>query len=81
MSSVKIDDMAKNHPAFPVPAFAGDGKNPSVRPNSGMQMLDFYAAFSLAGYRAAGMTDRPDYIADLAYADAEAMLRQKEHTT
>lgn len=69
-----------NHPAFPVQGYPGDAKNPSVRPNTGMGILDWFAAMALIGYRASDKycEEHPDIVADLAYQDAEAMLDRKE---
>jgi hypothetical protein len=69
-----------NHPAFPVQGYPGDAKNPSVRPNTGMGIMDWFAAMALIGYRASEKysEEHPDIVADLAYQDAEAMLKRKE---
>lgn len=69
-----------NHPAFPVAGYPGDSKNPSVRPNTGMAIGDWFAAMALIGYRASDKysEEHPDIVADLAYQDAEAMLKRKE---
>ena len=64
-----------NHPAFPVTAYP-----PSVKPNSGMSMRDFFAALALMGYRASGRYNNEVYhvVADMAYMDADAMLERRE---
>ena len=69
-----------NHPAFPVQGYPGDSKNPSVRPNTGMGIVDWFAAMALIGYRASDKysEEHPDIVADLAYQDAEAMVDRKE---
>lgn len=69
-----------NHPAFPVTGYPGDAKNPAVRPNTGMGILDWFASQSLAGLRASEKfaEEHPDIVADIAYQDAEAMIKRKE---
>lgn len=65
-----------NHPAFPFSGHPGVGKGP-LRPNTGMSMLDYFAAASLAGIRAHDKKTDSATVAELAYRDAVAMLNQK----
>lgn len=64
-----------NHPAFPVTAYP-----PSIKPNSGMSMRDFFAALAMMGYRASGQYNQEYFskVADMAYEDANAMLERRE---
>jgi hypothetical protein len=69
-----------NHPAFPVNAYAGDGTNPVVRPNSGISARDFFAkGFSGAVYTA-NKNEEPEAIAEIVYSLADAMLEERQYT-
>jgi hypothetical protein len=75
-------DMARlnNHPAFPVNAFSGDGKIPSVKPNSGMAIRDWFAGMALQGLLAGIFKDNlsADTAAKRAYEIATAMLVERD---
>ena len=75
-----------NHPAFPVNAFAGDGKMPPIRPNSGMGIRDWFAGMALQGLLA-GTEEAFDISGELtqfvrlskrSYEAADAMLSERE---
>jgi hypothetical protein len=66
-----------NHPAFPVPAYAGDRENQPVRPNTGMSILDYFAASALQGLLA--HMGPYDSISEDAYELATEMLVEKEN--
>lgn len=65
-----------NHPAYPVPAYPGDDKHPSVRPNSGMSMRDYFAGRALAALNISEFSD--DEAAHMAYRLADAMMAVRE---
>jgi len=69
-----------NHPAFPVNAFSGDGKIPSVKPNSGMAIRDWFAGMALQGLLAGIFKDNlsADTAAKRAYEIATAMLVERD---
>jgi hypothetical protein len=67
-----------NHPAFPVPAYAGDRENQPVRPNTGMSIMDFFAAAALQGL-VANLGPYDDVSKD-AYEIAREMLLEKENS-
>ena len=69
-----------NHPAFPVPAYAGDSTNPPVRPNSGMGIRDKFADSALPSLIITNKNESPESIAELAYAFADAMLEERHYT-
>lgn len=76
-------DMARlnNHPAFPVNAFSGDGKIPSVKPNSGMAIRDWFAGLALQGLLSGFFKDNyvPEAVAKRAYEIATAMLVERDN--
>ena len=65
--------------AFPVPIYkiAGDQQ---IGPYTecGMTLLDYFAAASLAGYRASEAQILHEEIARLAFGDAKAMLAERQ---
>jgi hypothetical protein len=75
-------DMARlnNHPAFPVNAFAGDGKIPAIRPNSGMAIRDWLAGMAMQGLLAGVFKENyaPEALAKRAYEIATSMLVERE---
>ena len=50
---------------------------PDRNGNGGMTLRDYFAAAALQGYRASGVNDYPEAIADLAGVDADAMLAER----
>ncbi len=77
MSYVRKKKQAHNHPAFPVPAFAGDINIPATRPNSGMGMRDWFAGLAMQAFLAKQSISSDD-LADLAYDIADSMMERKE---
>jgi hypothetical protein len=75
-------DMARlnNHPAFPVNAFAGDGKVPAIRPNSGMAIRDWLAGMAMQGLLAGLFRDgySDEAVSRKAYELATAMLVERD---
>jgi len=69
-----------NHPAFPVPAYAGDPNNGPVRPNSGMGIRDYFAAAALSALASDKQAGEPEVVAETAYAFADAMLEERHYT-
>lgn len=69
-----------NHPAFPVNAFSGDGKIPSVKPNSGMAIRDWFAGKALQGLLAGVFKDNysTDTVVKRSYEIATAMLVERD---
>lgn len=71
-----------NHPAFPVQAYPGDGSNPKVRPNTGMSMRDYFAAYAMLGILANpeefGEDSPIEDVADFSFKMAKAMLERRE---
>ena len=78
MSYARKKKQAHNHPAFPVPAFAGDANIPPTRPNSGMGMRDWFAGLAMQSIISAKIDGHHEVIADLAYDMADAMMERKE---
>jgi hypothetical protein len=68
-----------NHPAFPVPAYAGDSSNGPVRPNSGMGIRDYFATAALTALASEKSAGEPEVVAELAYAFADAMLEERQY--
>lgn len=68
-----------NHPAFPVPAYAGDSSNGPVRPNSGMAIRDYFATAALTALATEKAAGDPEAVAELAYAFADAMLEERQY--
>lgn len=68
-----------NHPAFPVPAFAGDQNTPPIRPNSGMGIRDWFAGMAMQALLSKDSA-RIEYeiLADVAYDIADSMMERKE---
>ena len=58
-----------NPPAFP---------NPHLRDDSGMTLRDYFAARAMQGMMVDVEQPRCDYIADIAYEMADAMLKERE---
>jgi len=75
-----------NHPAFPVPAYPGDGKIPAIRPNSGMAIRDWFAGMAMQGLLAGtqvafdvlGNLKDFDRLAKKSYEAADAMLVHRD---
>lgn len=65
------------YPAFPVQAYPGDRDNAVVRSNSGMSILDYFAAAALTGLLAAGWESKE--ASKEAFEVAETMLTEKEN--
>jgi hypothetical protein len=66
----------KDHPAFPVSPHPGDPINPRVRSNSGMSMLDFFAATAVIGLSSGNMSPRE--IALDAYDIAHELMIERQ---
>jgi hypothetical protein len=65
-----------NHPAFPVAGYPGDAKNPPVRPNSGIGVMDYFAALVAPSIWDGDML--PNDVAREAYLIADAMMTERE---
>lgn len=65
------------YPAFPVQAYPGDRDNAAVRSNSGMSILDYFAAAALTGLLAAGWESSDASVE--SFKLAETMLAEKEN--
>lgn len=66
-----------NYPAFPVQAYPGDRDNSAVRSNSGMSILDYFAAAALTGLLASGWESQE--ASEESFKLAEKMLTEKEN--
>jgi hypothetical protein len=68
----------KNLPAFPVPSYVNiDGETHDVQ-FKGMTLRDYFAAKAMQGMMVDVEQPRCDYIADIAYEMADAMLKARE---
>jgi len=65
----------RDHPAFPVNPYPGDELNPRVRSNTGMSMLDYFAAACLPGLAELELSAQET--STTAFDIAEAMLRER----
>ena len=63
----------KNEPAFPNEGFNGWGE-----PFQGMTLRDYFAAKAMQGMMVDVEQPRCDYIADMVYEMADAMLKARE---
>jgi hypothetical protein len=68
----------KDHPAFPVSPFAGDGINPRVRGNSGMSMLDFFAGCAAMGLLSGLDNPNTQALAKVCYDAAEDLMLERQ---
>ena len=68
-----------NHPAFPLPAYAGDDSNPPVRSNTGMSIRDYFATAALSKLVSEKNVGEAAGIAEDAYAFADAMLEERQY--
>jgi hypothetical protein len=64
-------------PAFPMNLNPNEQPNPGVSPD-GMSLRDYFAAKAMQGFSSVYHTDPFEKIAYMAYAQADAMLAERE---